>query len=82
MSDQKYFKDLTDINIREKLFQQRMNDMDDNLTPFGIVADGQEEEYIVDDQGQRWNIDQETEERNNQYTDDMFGGGWIGGMNY
>lgn len=37
---QEYFKDLMDQNLRERLLQERMKDMEENLMPFGFVSDG------------------------------------------
>lgn len=43
MSDQQYFKDLTDINTLMKLRDKTEEEMESDLTPFGIVATGHEE---------------------------------------
>lgn len=37
-----YFRDMTDVNIREKMYQQQMDQIDSELTPFGIITDGTE----------------------------------------
>jgi len=42
-----YFKDLTDIDIREKLYDSQMKQIEEDLTPFGIITDGREEEGFV-----------------------------------
>ena len=36
-----YFADLTDINLKQLLFDQRMKEIEDNVVPFGFVDDGQ-----------------------------------------
>jgi len=54
-----YFTDLTDINIREKLYDQQMKQIEQELTPFGIVADGTEEEAFVLG-GDYWKVDTES----------------------
>lgn len=54
-----YFTDLTDINIREKLYDQQMKQIEQELTPFGIVADGTEEETFVLG-GDYWKVDTES----------------------
>tara|TARA_A100001391_G_scaffold98368_1_gene65209 strand:+ start:2768 stop:4300 length:1533 start_codon:yes stop_codon:yes gene_type:complete len=36
-----YFADLTDINLKQLLFDQRMQEIEDNIVPFGFVDDGQ-----------------------------------------
>ena len=36
-----YFADLTDINLKQLLFDQRMKEIEDNVVPFGFIDDGQ-----------------------------------------
>lgn len=47
MSDQQYFKDLTDINTLMKLREKTEEDMENQLTPFGILSDGHDEHMDV-----------------------------------
>ena len=37
-----YFFDMTDINIKQMLFDQRMKEIDEDLVPFGFIDDGSE----------------------------------------
>lgn len=60
---QDYFKELTNVDIRQKLFEERMKEVENNLLPFGLIDDGHEEP-IVDNTGQLWDP---------EYT---HGGGW------
>ena len=53
LANQAYFKEITDIDIRQKIYNQKMEAMEDDILPFGIVEDGNEE-VIVDNTGQRW----------------------------
>ena len=55
---QRYFKDLTNMDIREKLFSEQMKMLEDELTPFGFINDGQEDTSFVDQDGTRWNVDE------------------------
>ena len=55
---QRYFKDLTNMDIREKLFSEQMKMLEDELTPFGFINDGQEDNSFVDQDGTRWNVDE------------------------
>ena len=58
LSDQQYFKDITDINTLAKLREKSEEDMMDDLTPFGFIDDGApspEEEYIVEG-GDVWKV--------------------------
>jgi len=51
---QDYFKELTDLDIRQRLYEERMKDVENNLLPFGIIDDGQDDQPIVDSNGQVW----------------------------
>ena len=55
LANQPYFKEITDIDIRQKIYNQKMEAMEDDILPFGIIDDGTEE-TIVDDTGQKWDI--------------------------
>ena len=35
-----YFADMTDINIKQMLFDQRMREIEDDIVPFGFIDDG------------------------------------------
>ncbi len=35
-----FFADLTDINLKEMLFKQKMEDIENDMVPFGIIDDG------------------------------------------
>jgi hypothetical protein len=41
-----YFKDLNNINIREMLYKQQMQQIEDELTPIGWFNDGIDEEPV------------------------------------
>ena len=43
--DQQYFKELSNLNIREKLYQNKMDSIEDMTIPFGIIDDGLDDEY-------------------------------------
>lgn len=48
MSDQQYFKDLTDINTLQKLRDKTDEELENDLVPFGFMDDGQPEDDIID----------------------------------
>lgn len=58
-----YFKDLTDIDIRRKLYDSQMKQIEEELTPFGLIMDGTEEETFIDS-GDLWTVDRDAEKRN------------------
>jgi hypothetical protein len=47
LTDQSYFKDMTDINTLSKLRERTEEQIEENLLPFGFVDDGREEPEIV-----------------------------------
>ena len=52
--DQQYFKELSNQNIREKLYQTKMDAIDDMTIPFGIIDDGLDETYEPMPDGGLW----------------------------
>jgi len=58
-STQNYFKELTDLDIRTKLYQEKMQQIEEDLAPFGFVDDGLEETSFIDNEGNRWHIEQD-----------------------
>jgi hypothetical protein len=48
MSDQQYFKDLTDINTLMKLRDKTDEELESQLLPFGFINDGQPEDDVID----------------------------------
>ena len=53
LSTQMFFKDLTDVNIREGLYNSQTRMIQNDLTPFGFIEDGSEPEAEVID-GDYW----------------------------
>ena len=47
LTTQPYFKDLNDINLREMIYKSRIKMIEDELTPFGFISDGQGSEEPV-----------------------------------
>jgi hypothetical protein len=54
LSTNPYFKDLTNINIRKELYEKQIEMIEQEITPFGIINDGTEENIYVDGSGQVW----------------------------
>ncbi len=56
-TDQRYFKELTDQDIRKRMYADNQDRIEQDMTPFGFKIDGLEDENIgemVDDYGTRW----------------------------
>jgi len=49
-----YFKELTNINIRKELYEARIKMIEEEVTPFGFINNGEEEVFFTDNSGQVW----------------------------
>ena len=50
-----YFKDLTNVNLRKELYEQKIKMIEEEVTPFGFINTGEEEDKtFVDGTGQVW----------------------------
>lgn len=57
-TDQTYFKELTDVDIRATMMREQQDALEQDMAPFGFVVTGLEEENIgemVDEYGTKWN---------------------------
>ena len=57
---QRYFKEMTNMDIRKKMWEEQMETLEQDMLPFGIIDDGQEPESFKDDKGTVWTVDGET----------------------
>ena len=55
---QDYFKEMTDTDIRKKLYEDQKNQIEQDMAPFGFINDGLEDTSFVDAEGDRWNTDE------------------------
>ena len=65
---QDYFKELTDQDVRNRLYEEQKNQIEQDMSPFGFISDGMDDDSFVDGDGDRW------------FTDEYGDKG--GGMNY
>ena len=47
LTDQTYFKELTNMDIRKKLWDEKQNLVDQDMAPFGFVLNGVRDEHGV-----------------------------------
>jgi hypothetical protein len=47
LSTNTFFKDLTNVDMRDNLYNSEMRTIEKDLTPFGIIDDGQKEEVFI-----------------------------------
>jgi hypothetical protein len=68
MTSNPYFKDMTNVDIRERMYKDQMDSIEDELTPFGAINNGFQEDYFVSN-GDLWKVTQDDEEPRR--------GGWL-----
>ena len=51
---QDYFKELTDQDIRKRLYEEQKNQIEQDMAPFGFMDDGLDDASFVDGEGDRW----------------------------
>ena len=54
MVDQEYFKELTDQDVRKKLYEDQRDQIEQDMAPFGFISTALDEDEFVDDEGDRW----------------------------
>ena len=57
-ADQTYFKELTDMDVRQTMMKEQQDVLEQDMAPFGFIITGLEEENvgeIVDEYGTKWN---------------------------
>ncbi len=56
---QDYFKEMTDDDIRKRVYDDQRDQIEQDMAPFGFIQDGiSEETSFVDNEGTRWNLDE------------------------
>ena len=53
-----YFKELTDQDVRKRLYEEQKNQIEQDMAPFGFLNDGLEDTSFVDSEGDRWFTDE------------------------
>jgi len=52
-----YFSDMTDINLKEMMFKQKMKEIEDDVVPFGYIDDGLPAQNNREEEGVPWAIE-------------------------
>ena len=56
---QDYFKEMTDDDIRKRVYDDQRDQIEADMAPFGFIQDGiSEETSFVDKEGDRWHLDE------------------------
>jgi len=61
-----YFGDMTDINLKEMLFNQKMKEIEDDIVPFGFIEDGSGDIEVLEKGEDNWQV--------KTFDDDMMNG--------
>jgi hypothetical protein len=57
-----YFKEITDVNLRQAIYEEKIKQIEEEMLPVGFLDDGQEEELVLED-GNVWGIRDFSEEK-------------------
>ena len=57
---QEYFKEMTDNDIRKRIYEEQKNQIEQDMAPFGFLDDGINDitGSFTDDNGDRWHTDE------------------------
>ena len=56
---QEYFKEMTDNDVRKRIYEEQKNQIDQDMSPFGFIVDGiNDVESFTDSNGDRWHTDE------------------------
>ena len=55
---QDYFKEMTDNDVRKRLYEEQKNQIDQDMAPFGFIETGLEDTQFVDKDGDVWHTDE------------------------
>ena len=55
---QEYFKEMTDNDIRKRIYEEQKNQIEQDMAPFGFIETGLEDSSFVDKDGDVWHTDE------------------------
>ena len=55
-----YFSDMTDINLKQMMFEQKMQEIENDVVPFGFIDDGEEAIVRIENEDDPWRIREDT----------------------
>ena len=55
-----YFSDMTDINLKQMMFEQKMQEIENDVVPFGFIDDGEEAIVKIENEDDPWRIQEDT----------------------
>ena len=72
---QEYFKELTDQDIRRRIYEEQKNQIEQDMAPFGFIVNGiDDEEVVVDEKGSVWSLEMDGSDRDeSKWNTDEYG---------
>ena len=56
---QDYFKEMTDNDVRKRIYEEQKNQIEQDMAPFGFISDGLDDQgSFVDKDGDLWKVDE------------------------
>ena len=55
---QDYFKEMTDNDVRKRIYEEQKNQIEQDMAPFGFISDGFDNDTFVDSDGDLWKTDE------------------------
>ena len=59
---QEYFKEMTDQDVRRRIYDEQRNQIEQDMAPFGFIDDGMGDDTFVDGDGNLWEYGDKQEE--------------------
>ena len=56
MAMQQYFKEMHDNDVRQRIYDDQRESIEQDMSPFGFIDDGMDDEYVADAQGDLWKV--------------------------
>ena len=54
ITNQRYFKEMTDQDVRAKMYEEQQHAIEQDMAPFGFMDDGLNDDSFQDDKGETW----------------------------
>ena len=55
---QDYFKEMTNNDVRKRIYEEQKNQIEQDMAPFGFIQNGLDDDSFVDKNGDRWYTDE------------------------
>ena len=57
---QDYFREMTDNDVRKRIYEEQKEQIEQDMAPFGFISDGLDDDIITDSDGTQWTVEKET----------------------